>query len=80
MYILGRPYTENGELLYSDARALTLYEIMIIMSLPQNWNLPSNASEAFVRRIIGEGIPPLFVEKVFKNLLYEMEDNRDGNA
>lgn len=76
----GRPYTENGELLYSDARALTLYEIMIIMSLPQNWNLPSNASEAFVRRIIGEGIPPLFVEKVFKNLLYEMEDNRDGNA
>lgn len=66
----GRKYLgKNGEILYSDARTLTLYEIMLIMTLPKSWNLPENAPEAFVRRIIGEGIPPLFVEKVFSQLL-----------
>ncbi|MBM6533053.1 DNA cytosine methyltransferase [Streptococcus dysgalactiae subsp. equisimilis] len=60
--------TKNGENIYSDARTLTLYEIMLIMTIPENWNIPDNAPEAFVRRIIGEGIPPLFVKKVFDNL------------
>lgn len=59
----------NGEDIYSDARTLTLYEIMIIMSLPKNWPVPNTTSEAFLRRIIGEGIPPLFVKKVFEYLL-----------
>lgn len=73
----GREYTnKEGEVLYSDPRALTLYEIMLIMSLPDTWNLPDNASEAFVRRIIGEGIPPLFVEKVFSQIL-KIERNRN---
>jgi len=60
---------ENGDKIYSDPRTLTLYELMIIMTLPINWNVPQNTSEAFLRRIIGEGIPPLFVKKVFKNLI-----------
>ena len=59
----------NGEYIYSDARTLTLYELMIIMSLPVDWNVPSNTSDAFLRRIIGEGIPPLFVKKVFEKLV-----------
>lgn len=59
---------ENGEDVYSDARTLTLYELMRIMSLPDNWPLPGNTNEAFVRRIIGEGIPPLFVKKLFENI------------
>jgi len=58
----------NTEILYSDARALTLFELMLVMSLPQDWPLPINTNEAFVRRIIGEGIPPLFVMKLFKNI------------
>ena len=58
----------EGEEIYSDPRALTLYEIMIIMSIPESWPLPDDISEAFVRRIIGEGIPPLFVKRVFENL------------
>lgn len=66
----GREYiNENGEVLYSDARTLTLYELMIIMSLPKDWPVPKSTSEAFLRRIIGEGIPPLFIKKVFENLL-----------
>ena len=62
---------KNGENIYSDARALTLYELMKIMSIPDCWPVPDDTSEAFLRRIIGEGIPPLFVKKVFENLKQE---------
>ena len=59
----------NGMPIYSDARALTLYELMRIMSLPENWNVPISTDEAFLRRIIGEGIPPLFVKKLFEVII-----------
>ncbi|QUG42634.1 DNA cytosine methyltransferase [Psychrobacillus sp. INOP01] len=59
---------DNGEEIYSDARTLTLYELLIVMSLPESWPVPENTSEAFLRRIIGEGIPPLFVKRVFENI------------
>lgn len=62
---------DRGNAIYSDPRVLTLYEIMKIMTIPDDWNIPSNTSEAFLRRIIGEGIPPLFVKKLFENLLNE---------
>lgn len=65
---------EEGEEIYSDARTLTLYELMLIMSLPDDWPVPANTSEAFLRRIIGEGIPPLFVKKVFEKLPLEGEE------
>lgn len=61
----------NGDEIYSDARTLTLYELMKIMSIPDDWPVPNDTSEAFLRRIIGEGIPPLFVKKVFENLTKE---------
>lgn len=68
----GRKYlSDDGEVLYSDPRTLTLYELMIIMSLPKEWPVPADTDEPFLRRIIGEGIPPLFVKKVFKELLME---------
>lgn len=60
---------ENGDAVYSDARALTVYELMRIMSLPNDWPIPTSTPAAFLRSIIGEGIPPLFVKKVFLNLL-----------
>lgn len=60
---------DNGENLYSDPRTLTLYELMLVMSLPKDWPLPEKAQEAFVRRVIGEGIPPLFIKKLFNSLL-----------
>lgn len=71
-------YLNNkGEYIYSDARALTLYEIMKIMTIPSNWPVPLDTPEAFLRSIIGEGIPPLFVKKVFENLkkVYKYEKN-----
>lgn len=60
---------EEGDVLYSDPRALSLLELMRIMSLPDDWALPEHTNIAFVRSIIGEGIPPLFVKKTFENIL-----------
>ena len=57
---------KDGHIMYSDARALTLYELMLIMSIPKDWPIPHGTQEAFLRRIIGEGIPPLFTKQLFK--------------
>ena len=59
----------KGHLMYSDPRVLTLYEIFILFSLPKKWNVPTWASENFIRTVIGEGIPPLMVKKIFKKLI-----------
>lgn len=59
----------NGYDIYSDARVLTVYELMIVSSLPKDWNIPSWASEHFVRQVIGEGIPPLLVKKIMMELI-----------
>ena len=58
----------KGREVYSDPRVLTLYELMRVMSLPEDWPIPENTSEAFLRRIIGEGIPPLLVKNIFEQL------------
>ncbi len=55
--------------IYSDPRTLTLYEIMKVMTLPEDWNIPKNTSEAFIRRVIGEGVPPLFIKQLFQEIL-----------
>jgi DNA (cytosine-5)-methyltransferase 1 len=63
----------NGNDIYSDPRTLTLYEIMRVMSIPENWPIPENASEAFLRRVIGEGVPPLMVKRFFEQLIVKNE-------
>jgi DNA (cytosine-5)-methyltransferase 1 len=65
----GRKYKYNGITMYSDARVLTVYEIMKVMSIPENWKIPNWCSESFLRTVIGEGIPPLLVKKFFVQLL-----------
>lgn len=57
---------ENGNDLYSDPRVLTIFELMRIMSLPDDWNIPENYSDNFIRSVIGEGIPPLMVLKIME--------------
>ena len=49
---------ENGYDLYSDPRVLTIFELMRVMSLPDDWNIPDGYSDNFIRSVIGEGIPP----------------------
>ncbi len=53
---------------YSDARALTLLELLIVSSLPRDWDLPTDYKESFVRTIIGEAIPPRLLFKVLSTL------------
>jgi DNA (cytosine-5)-methyltransferase 1 len=57
---------------YSDPRVLTLAELFIVSSLPPDWNPPSWANESYIRRVIGEWIPPLVVKKIFLNLLEQL--------
>ena len=59
--------TEEGRL-YSDARTLTIYELLILSSLPLNWNIPDWANELLIRKVIGEGIPPKLILVACKKL------------
>jgi DNA (cytosine-5)-methyltransferase 1 len=54
--------------LYSDPRVLTIFELMRVTSLPDDWNIPDWAEELLIRQVIGEGIPPLAVKKVVAEL------------
>lgn len=61
----GRPRPDGT---YSDARALTLLELLIVSSLPTDWNLPDNYKENLVRTIIGEAIPPKLLYKILSTI------------
>lgn len=63
---------ENGDMMYTNPRVLTIYELMIVSSLPHNWNIPDWASDNLVRTVIGEGVPPLMIKKIFKHLLNQI--------
>lgn len=49
---------------YSDARVLTLLETFIVSSIPENIEFPPNASDNFIRTVIGEAIPPKLLEEI----------------
>ncbi len=53
---------------YSDARVLTLRELFIVSSLPEEWSPPNQYSENFIREIIGEAIPPMLAYKIVKGI------------
>lgn len=65
----GRKYLKNGEILYSDPRVLTIYELLIVSSLPIDWPIPDWADETFIRKVIGEGIPSRLVRVIVENLI-----------
>lgn len=65
-------YGKNGEELYSDPRVLTIYELLIVMSLPLDWPIPEWASESLIRNVFGEGIPALLVKKIMIELLNQI--------
>lgn len=63
----GNKYEKNGETLYDNARALTVYEIMLLTGLDDNWD-PPTTNEKLVRDIIGEAVPPKFLYHIIKNI------------
>ena len=70
----GRPYKNtNGEILYSDPRVLTIYELLIVMSLPLDWPIPEWADETFIRKVFGEGIPSNLVKEIMLVLINQLQ-------
>lgn len=59
----GRPLLDGT---YSNARVLTPLELMILTSLPRNWNIPDDTPELLIRQCIGESIPPLMLKKIIE--------------
>ena len=59
----------NGDKIYTDARVLTIYELLIVFSLPANWNIADWANDNLIRRVIGEGIPPKLVQNLVRELI-----------
>lgn len=53
---------------YSDARVLTPLELMLLSSLPKDWNIPSDTPELLIRKCIGECIPPLLIKKIVEQI------------
>lgn len=49
---------------YSDARVLTPLELMLLNSLPADWNIPDDTPELLIRQCIGESIPPLMLKEI----------------
>lgn len=56
------------ERIWSDARVLSIFELMRVSSLPDNWNIPSWASSNVIREILGEGVPPRLLESAIIEL------------
>lgn len=54
---------------YSDARVLSILELIILTGLPQNLELPEWASEILIRQVIGESVPPNLILKIMENIL-----------
>lgn len=69
----GRKYEDNDDL-YSDARVLTIYELLIVMSLPLNWPIPEWADETLIRKVIGEGIPSNLIKQIMTSLLSQFKE------
>lgn len=65
----GHPYNCGDEILYSDPRVLSIYELMIVMSLPLDWPIPEWASDSFIRKVFGEGIPSNLVRVIMQELI-----------
>ena len=56
---------------YSDPRVLTLLETFIVSSISEDISFPKDATETYIRTIIGEAIPPkMLAEICFPNGQY----------
>jgi DNA (cytosine-5)-methyltransferase 1 len=59
--------SENGDILYDNPRALSIYEIMLLTGLDDDW-IPNTDNEKLIREIIGETVPPMFVYHLINNI------------
>lgn len=62
------PGREQADGTWSDARILTLRELLIVSSLPADMDRPANISETMFRQLVGEGVPPKMFEEILKGI------------
>ena len=53
---------------YSDARALTPLETLIVSSLPEDTKFPEWSTLSFINTIIWEAVPPILLKKLFLSI------------
>lgn len=53
---------------YSDARVLSILELMRLTGLPDSWPIPRDTPEILIRQVLGECIPPLLIESLVKEI------------
>ena len=66
----GRPWKkdDNGDMMYTNPRVLSILELLIVSSLPRNWRIPEWASDNLIRTVIGEGVPPRMIKKLVRQI------------
>jgi len=53
---------------YTDARALSPLELILLTGLPQDWSVPDNVTDLLLREVIGEAVPPLLLYEITKGI------------
>ena len=56
----------NEDGTYSDARVLSILELMLLSGLDLNWKIPSWAKDSLIRHVIGESVPPKLLFELTK--------------
>lgn len=54
--------------IWSDPRTMSIFELMRLSSVPDDWNIPDNASSNLIREVLGEGVPPKLIEAAIISL------------
>lgn len=62
------------ERLWSDPRTMTIFELMRLTSLPDEWGIPDSASTNVIREILGEGVPPRLIEQALISLEKQLDE------
>lgn len=60
---------DESSRLYSDPRSFSIKELFTIFSINFENKVDPNTSQVFLRRIAGEGIPPLLVKELFNSIV-----------
>ena len=61
----GRPLSDGT---YSDARYLTILELLRVSGLPDNYPIPEWADDSLIREVIGEAFMPKLVKRLIQML------------
>jgi DNA (cytosine-5)-methyltransferase 1 len=62
---------DDGSIVYTDSRVLTILELLILMTIPiDKFNLPLDTNECLIREVIGEGVPSKMMSRLFETCPY----------